>query len=90
MQREHHMIIGQDIEYIKESVAIAQAAKSRSALHADKHAGLWPFPVAIGGRSVAYLKHEVQAVLRARAAGKGDEEIRALVAELRSQRVALA
>jgi prophage regulatory protein len=47
-------------------------------------------PVSIGGRSVAWPEQELQAVNRARVAGKSDDEIRALVRQLEADRTRAA
>jgi|GEM_PF-6806668 len=52
--------------------------------------GLLPPPVSIGGRSVAYLDHELQAIAAARIAGKSDDQIRQIVKNLVAARDALA
>ena len=61
---------------------------SRSS-HYDKiHKGLMIKPVQIGERAVAYPMAEIEAINRARIAGKSDDEIKTLVAELIKQRKA--
>jgi prophage regulatory protein len=60
--------------------------KSRSAHYRDVNAGMFPAPVRVGRRAVAWPAHEVQAILAAQVAGKGDAEIRDLVARLVSAR----
>lgn len=48
--------------------------------------GLLPTPVRIGPRSVAWPKSEVQLIVKARIAGKDDEQIRALVRQVLKRR----
>jgi len=48
--------------------------------------GLFPKPVKIGVRAIAFPEHEVAAINAARIAGKSEDEIRALVAELEMNR----
>lgn len=48
--------------------------------------GLFPSPVKIAARSVAWPEAEVMALVAARIAGKTDEEIRKLVADLKAAR----
>ena len=79
-----------DIHLLRESVVLAMAGKSRSALHEDKKDKLFPAPVHIGERAIAYPSNEVQAVIRARIAGKTDAEIRSLVESLHAARRAMA
>lgn len=45
-------------------------------------AGLWPPPVKLGVRTVAWIEHECDAVLAARVRGENDDAIRELVAEM--------
>lgn len=56
-----------------------------STIYRDVKRGTFPKPVKIGTVSV-WPEREVQAVLNARIAGKSDDEIRALVADLQRQR----
>jgi prophage regulatory protein len=48
--------------------------------------GLWTRPVSIGARAVGWPTDEVEAINAARIAGKTDEEIRTLVANLEAAR----
>lgn len=50
--------------------------------------GLFTPPVDLGGRLAAWPDIEVDAIIHARIAGKTDDEIKALVCELISQRTA--
>lgn len=59
-----------------------QVGKKKSALYEDIGQGLFPPPVAIGARAVAWPDYEVQAINLARIAGMSDDEIRKLVAKL--------
>jgi len=82
-------------EQVKPSLSRRPAVKNRlgkstSALYQDMADGLMPRPIRIGLRAVAWLDHEVDAVIAARAAGKTQEEIKALVAKLVSARQNLA
>ena len=45
-------------------------------------AGLWPPPIKLGARAVAWVEREIDEVLAARIAGASDVEIRALVRAL--------
>jgi prophage regulatory protein len=53
-------------------------------------AGLFPPPVKIGRRASAWPRSETEAVNAARIAGKGEDEIRALVSKLEAARKAAA
>lgn len=59
---------------------------SRSGLYAAMADGLFPPGVKVGARSVAWPRHELDALNTARAAGLSDEEIRALVRRLVADR----
>lgn len=56
--------------------------RSRSTHYCDIQQGLFPRPVKLGDRAVGWPELEVEAMNLARIAGKGEEEIRALVASL--------
>jgi prophage regulatory protein len=47
-------------------------------------------PISIGQRAVAYIKHEVEAVIQARIQGQSPEQIKQLVSELINQRTKAA
>lgn len=59
---------------------------SRATLYNDIKEGLFPKPVLIGKRAVAWPEDEVAAINEARIAGQSVEEIRALVAMLEANR----
>jgi prophage regulatory protein len=63
---------------------------SRSGIYAYIADGLLPKPVKIGERSTAWPECEVSAVNAARIAGKSENEIRQLVANLHEQRTLAA
>lgn len=67
-------------------VAFSRTGDSRSGGYAKIADGLYPRPVKIGIRSVAVPEHEIDALIRARTAGKSSEEVRNLVAELHAKR----
>jgi len=56
--------------------------------YSDIKNGLFTRPVKIGPRASAWPSHEVAAINQARIAGKSDEEIKKLVAELEAARTA--
>lgn len=65
---------------------LRERGRSRSAHYLDIRAGLFTRPVAIGLRSVGWPASEVVALNAARIAGKSDDEIRELVAQLETLR----
>ena len=73
-------------QLLRRPEVVTLTARSRSSLQLDEKAGLFCPPIAIGFRSVAYLKHEVEAVIQARIEGKTPDEIKRLVSELINQR----
>ena len=64
----------------------AETGYSRSTLYVRIDQGLWPKPVRIGERAVGWPAREVEAINQARIRGMTDDEIRALVAKLQSDR----
>jgi prophage regulatory protein len=64
--------------------------RSRASIYKDMQDGLLPSPIKCGARSVAWLQHEIEAVIMARVRGKSEDQIRALVAELEQKRGAAA
>lgn len=64
----------------------AESGASRSTIYLRIQQGLWPKPVRLGPRSVAWPSGEVAAINTARIAGKTDDEIRVLVVKLEAAR----
>lgn len=65
---------------------LRERGRSRSAHYLDIQEGLFTRPVSIGARAVGWPSDEVAALNAARIAGKTEEQIRALVAELEAAR----
>lgn len=63
--------------------------RSRSSLYVDIKNGLFPKPVVIGLRAVGWADYEVDAINKARIAGKNDYAIRLLVIQLETTRKGL-
>jgi len=61
---------------------------SRSTIYLRVSQGLFTQPVSLGPRAVGWPASEVAAINAARIAGKPDEEIRELVAQLEAARMA--
>ena len=57
-----------------------------STLYAHIDRGMFPKPVALSRRFVVFPQEEVTAIINARLAGKTDDEVRQLVAELMEKR----
>jgi prophage regulatory protein len=68
----------------------ARVGNCRSIVYVRVKDGLFPKPVRIGPNSVAWPDYEIDALIRARVAGKSDEDIRALVRELEAKRAEVA
>ena len=64
----------------------AETGYPRSTFYARIAEGLWPRPIHIGLRSVAWPAREARAVLEARIAGAYEDAIRTLVARLEADR----
>lgn len=75
-------MLNNDLQLLRRNEVIRLTARSRSSLFNDEKAGLFCPPVSIGGRSVAYVKHEVEALIKARIEGKTTSEIKKLVSSL--------
>lgn len=61
--------------------------RSHSSIYSAINAGLFTKQVPIGQRSVGWPAHEVEAINRARVAGKSDVEMRALINHLHAERM---
>lgn len=66
------------------------SGNSRPTIYLRMLQGLWPQPVRLGPRMVAWPASEVQAINDARIAGKSDEEIKVLVKTLEKNRLSKA
>lgn len=71
---------------MRKNEVLERYGKSKSSLHDDIHNGLFTYPVYIGPRAVAWPDFEVEELLRARIAGRTDDEIRELVVQLMKDR----
>lgn len=68
---------------------LEQTGKSRSGFYSDIERGLMVRPVRIGPRQAGVLSDEVSAIIKARMAGKSDDDIKRLVIELHEARTSL-
>ena len=82
------MTINKPYQLIRRPEVLTQTARSKSALQLDEKAGLFCPPISIGERAVAYIKHEVEAILQARIQGQTPEQIKELVKYLIANRAA--
>ena len=67
---------------------LAKTTRSKSALQLDEKSGLFCPPISIGDRAVAYIQHEVEAVIQARIEGQTVEQSKQLVKKLIANRTA--
>lgn len=74
------------ITILRLPTVLKRLGRSRSSHYSDIKAGLFVKPVRIGLRATGTPHAEVDALICARVAGKSDDEIRALVAELEAAR----
>lgn len=77
-------------QLIRRPEVLVLTARSKSALQLDEKNGLFITPISIGERAVAYVKHEVEAVIQARIEGQTPEQIKVLVQKLTNQRTKAA
>jgi prophage regulatory protein len=80
------MTINKFYQLIRRPSVLSQTARSKSALQLDEKAGLFCPPISIGDRAVAYIKHEVEAIIQARIEEQTPKQIKQLVSELIKQR----
>ena len=85
---QHYHSINNHFQLIRRPEVLSQTARSKSALQLDEKAGLFIPPISIGDRAVAYIKHEVEAIIQARIEEQTPEQIKQLVSELIKQRKA--
>lgn len=71
---------------MRKAEVLKARGRGNAAHYVDIKQGLMTAPVRIGSQSVAWPEHEVEAINRARMAGKSDDEIRTLVASLHAAR----
>lgn len=75
-----------NLQLIRRSQVLTLTARSKSSLQLDEKNGLFCPPVSIGDRAVAYILHEVQAIVQARIEGKSKNEIKQLVSKMINNR----
>ena len=71
-----------DIQFIRNNELHKILALGRTAVDCGIADGVLPPRISIGKRAAGFLKHELEAVIIARAAGRSDEEIKVLVSRL--------
>ena len=82
-----HALTPEAPSYVRPKDACRQlGGMGLSTLYAHIDRGMFPKPVALSRRFVVFPQEEVTAVINARLAGKTDDEVRQLVAELMEKR----
>lgn len=76
----------QAVQMKRKPEVIRATGRGHASLYNDISNGLMTQPVRIGAQSVAWPDYEVDAINRARIAGKSDDEVRHLVVELHAKR----
>ena len=71
-----------NIQFIRSKDVNKILALGRTAVDCGIADGVIPPRISIGKRAAGFLKHELEAVIIARAAGRSDEAIRSLVTQL--------
>lgn len=83
-----HLIPPKIKSFMRRQIVEAATGKSRSTIYRDIKLGIFPKPVPIGVNknggacAVAWITDEIAAYNQARIAGKSEQEIKELVAEL--------
>ena len=80
----------QNLQFLRVASVAGRADASESSLRGWVKAGLWPKPAHLGPRTSGWYRHEVDAMLAARAGGQPESKIRDLVRDIEAQRAALA
>jgi prophage regulatory protein len=71
-----------DIQFIRNNEVFKILALGRTAVDCGIADGVIPPRISLGKRAAGFLKHELEAVIIARAAGRSDEDVRNLVDQL--------
>jgi prophage regulatory protein len=71
---------------LRQPAVSTTSGNPKSTLYWRVSSGTFPRPVKIGARASGWIKSEVEAIVAARIAGKSDDEVRTLVAELHAAR----
>lgn len=73
---------------LRNKQVLERSGYGRTSMYSAISSGLFPKPVPIGKRSVGWPASEIDALVRARVAGKTPDQVRSLVASLESKRSA--
>ena len=70
------------LKIVRKPEVLALLSLSETSLHRQVKSGTFPPSFSLGCRAVGWYEHELNAVIKARAAGKSEDEIKSLVTEL--------
>lgn len=70
-----------NIKIIRKPEVISLIGLSNASIYRLINENLIPPPFSLGCRAVGWYEHEIKAVIKARAAGRTEEEIKSLVTE---------
>ena len=74
------------MQLLRLPAVLAQHGRCAASIYGDIKKGLFPKPVRIGARAVAWPAHEISTLNAARIAGKSDTEIKRLVSQMHASR----
>lgn len=74
------------LRFLRLPVVLDRRGRSRDSHYKDIREGLFTEPVHISKQSVGWPEYEVEALQRARLAGKSEDEIKQLVIQLHAKR----
>ena len=83
------MLENTDLSIIRRPELLKRFGISNTCLHTRIHEGTMPPPISLGGRSVGWLNHELDAVLASMVAGRKKGAIKLLIAEMIQERGSL-
>jgi prophage regulatory protein len=84
------MLTHTPIKIIRRPEVLVRFGIGNTCLHSRINSGLIPPPVSLGGRSVGWVDHELDAVISSLAAGETDNEIKELIQQLLIRRKEIA
>lgn len=77
------------VNLIRMAALRKRTGHSHSGAYLAMKKGLLPSSIRIGEKQVAWIEHEIDAIVKARIRGNSDDQIRALVRGLEASRAAL-
>ena len=74
------------IKLVRKAEVLKYLGIKKSSLSNRIHDGLFPPPISMGLRAIAWAEHEVEQVIKATVAGKDDDYMKCLVKHIVKQR----